>query len=225
MTAISQDRVRALDQTATGIRHPDSKITAKAQSGCRVAKAKDGVVRPTTGCLIRKHFRVLRFRETAQQHHTRRKLPHQHIGRNSSHVEKQQLFFEPSYRRLVAPLLDLVEISIVNVDSSAIDVQPRTPVHDATSPPTNLRHDTIPASTAQIFWLKPASVVDRKIPITIRGVAAQGTRATQHHGFDRWQVRKLLAEFGLEADIVHRLSIARWPIVERARIGAIPGAQ
>ena len=110
----------------------------------------------------------------------------------------------------------------MDVYSSTIDVQPRTPVHHATSPTTNLRHDTIPASTAQVFWLKPASVVDRKIPIAVRGVAAKRPRATLHYGFDRRQVRKLLAESCLEADIVHRLSIARWPIVDRARIGPYP---
>src|SRR4051794_25193534 len=104
-------------------------------------------------------------------------------------MEAEDVDFEPALVRFGGPVLDHVEVAVVNVEVSAIEIKHRPAVHDL-SPVKRSIDVSVPAELFEGRDVDAASIVDGEVPVAVRTVVAASARAAKVH---RNHVRNLPA--------------------------------
>ena len=106
-------------------------------------------------------------------------LRHDDVGGDAGGVEEEKLLSEPALLGLLRPVLDVLEIPVVDVHAQPVDGQPGTAVHDPAAPGTDVEDLAWPALDSEGVGFEEAPVVDGEVPVAVRAVVSSRPRAPQ----------------------------------------------
>jgi len=97
-------------------------------------------------------------------------------------VEHEALDAEASLASLGDLMLDVVQITVVDVHGPALDPEPRAAVEHSAAPAADRRDLAGPAEAAEVIGIEPAAVVHGEIPVAVRPAGAAGPGAAKGDG-------------------------------------------
>lgn len=140
----------------------------------RVAECHVGPVHPKWRCCFPEELRIVRVRHISPKGAVDGEFGDYQIAGDSRQMEEERLNVEPSLLRLGQLMLNDVEVAIVDVNASTMDVQPCPAVEDPTTPAANLGHHSLPAKFPQVVRIETLPIVQCEVPVAVRTVCASG---------------------------------------------------
>jgi len=121
--------------------------------------------------------RVFRAGQAAAQHAVLGQFGDHDVGRDAGQVEHQGLDAEASLDRLGDPVLDVVQVTVVDVDLAVLHPEPGAAVEHPAAPAADREDLAGPAQGAQVVGVEMGAVVQGEIPVAVWPVGSGGPGA------------------------------------------------